>query len=83
MDIELFTGDGGFSHWGKLPGRITAEEFNQRLFKHKAAILPGTLCDMHRRGDKGPHGQFMRFSFGPLEAKTFEGNVEIIRKCLS
>lgn len=83
MDVELFTGDGGFYHWGKLPGRLTAEEFNQRLFQHKAAILPGTLCDMRRRGDKGPHGQFMRFSFGPLEAKTFDGNVEIIKKCLS
>lgn len=83
MDIELFTGDGGFYHWGKLPGGLTAEQFNQRLFKHKAAILPGTLCDMHRRGENSAHAQFMRFSFGPLEANTFEGNVAIIKKCLT
>ncbi len=82
MDVELFTGDGGFYHWGRLPGGLTAEQFNQRLFQHKAAILPGTLCDMHRRGDQGPHGQFMRFSFGPLEAQTFDENVGIIKKCL-
>jgi aspartate/methionine/tyrosine aminotransferase len=83
LDIELFTGDGGFYHWGRLPRGLTADEFNQRLFAHKAAILPGTLCDMRRRGPAGAHGQFMRFSFGPLLPETFERNVEIIRGCLS
>lgn len=80
--IELSTGDGGFYHWGKLPHGLTAEQFNQRLFKHKAAILPGTLCDMHRRGDDGPHSKFIRFSFGPLEPDTFNENMRIIESCL-
>lgn len=81
--IELFSGDGGFYHWGRLPNGLTAEAFNKRLFEHQAAILPGTLCDMHRRGEQGPHAAFIRFSFGPLEASTFEPNMEIIKKCLA
>lgn len=81
--IELCTGDGGFYHWGKLPHGITAEEFNRRLFKHNAAILPGTLCDMYRRGAQGPHANFMRFSFGPIEVTSYEENIKIIGSCLS
>ena len=80
--IELFTGDGGFYHWGRLPGGLGAREFNTRLFKHKAAILPGTLCDMFRRGDEGPHRDFIRFSFGPMEPETYDENMEIITSCL-
>ncbi|MEH6631674.1 MAG: pyridoxal phosphate-dependent aminotransferase [Halopseudomonas aestusnigri] len=83
LGIKLFTGKGGFYHWGKLPGNLTAAEFNQRLYEHKAAILPGTLCDMHRRGNDGPHAQMMRFSFGPLEAENFEANMAIFKRCLS
>lgn len=82
LGIELFTGEGGFYHWGRLPGDLTARQLNERLYKHKAAILPGTLCDMHRRGDDGPHGNFIRFSFGPLPADTFDENMEILSKCL-
>lgn len=82
LGIELFTGDGGFYHWGRLPAGLTADAFNDRLFKHKAAILPGTLCDMHRRGDAGDHRHFLRFSFGPLEPASFEKNMEIIASCL-
>ena len=82
LGIELFTGEGGFYHWGRLPGDLTARQLNERLYKHKAAILPGTLCDMHRRGDEGPHGNFIRFSFGPLPAETFDENMEILSKCL-
>lgn len=81
--IELMTGDGGFYHWGKLPGGLTAREFNHRLFAHKAAILPGTLCDMHRRGDAGPHGEFIRFSFGPMAPETYDANLEILQACLT
>lgn len=82
LGFELFSGDGGFYHWGRLPGGLTADEFNERLFKDKAAILPGTLCDMHRRGSSGPMGDFIRFSFGPLKADSFEEDIEIIKRAL-
>ena len=82
LGIELHTGSGGFYHWGRLPGDLTAETFNQRLFEHKAAILPGPMCDMLRRGDESPLRQFMRFSFGPLPAESFDRDVEILRAAL-
>lgn len=82
LGFELFTGDGGFYHWGRLPNGMTADEFNERLFKHEAAILPGTLCDMFRRGNAGPMGNFIRFSFGPLKADSFENDIAIIKACL-
>ena len=82
LGIELFTGEGGFYHWGRLPGDLTARELNERLFEHKAAILPGKLCDMYRRGDDGPHGNFIRFSFGPLEPESFDENIRILKSCL-
>jgi len=80
--IELYTGSGGFYHWGRLPKGLTADVFNERLFKHKAAILPGTLCDMKRLGDKGVHSQFIRFSFGPLNPDSYNHDIEVIRSCL-
>lgn len=83
LGFELYTGDGGFYHWGRLPGNLTAEEFNDRLFKREAAILPGTLCDMFRRGASSPLANFVRFSFGPLEAETYEGDVAIMREALA
>ena len=82
LGIELYTGTGGFYHWGRLPKGLTAEEFNQRLFKHKAAVLPGTLCDMNRLGEKGIHSKFMRFSFGPLSADSYNQDIEIIKSAL-
>jgi len=82
MGFELFTGDGGFYHWGRLPRGLTADEFNERLFKHQAAILPGTLCDMSRRAGTSPMAEFVRFSFGPLNADTFEGDIAILRSSL-
>ncbi len=82
LGIKLFTGEGGFYHWGKLPNNLTADEFNERLFEHKAAILPGHLCDMHRRGNSGKLGKYIRFSFGPLERDTREESIRILRKCL-
>jgi aspartate/methionine/tyrosine aminotransferase len=83
LDLQLFTGTGGFYHWAKLPGHLTASEFNDRLFEHKAAILPGTLCDMNRRGEAGEHAKFIRFSFGPLPAESFERDIAIIKRCLT
>lgn len=82
LGIELHTGEGGFYHWGRLPGGLSARALNERLFAHKAAILPGYLCDMHRRGDDGPHGDFIRFSFGPLLPETFDENIRILKECL-
>ena len=81
--IELYTGSGGFYHWGKLPKGLNAEEFNKRLFKHKAAILPGTLCDMNRLAEKGIHSNFIRFSFGPLSPESLNHDLEVIKSCLS
>ena len=83
MGFELFTGEGGFYHWGSLPRGLTTDEFNERLFKHKAAILPGTLCDMFRRGTASPMAEFVRFSFGPMKAESFEGDVVILRAALA
>mgnify|MGYP005660124257 FL=1 len=80
--MELYTGDGGFYHWGKLPGSLGAREFNERLFQKNAAILPGALCDMLRRGDDGPYRQLFRFSFGAVGPEEFDDSIRIIRDCL-
>lgn len=82
LGFEIFTGEGGFYHWARLPGGLTAKEFNARLFPHKAAILPGTMCDILRRGDQSPMADFIRFSFGPLLPESLPENVEILRACL-
>ncbi len=82
LGLKLFTGNGGFYHWCKLPGELNAEEFNQRLFKEKAAILKGADCDMARLGHKSPLRQFFRFSFGPLEPSSFDSDLEIMQKAL-
>jgi len=82
LGFELFTGNGGFYHWARLPNGLTGDAFNERLMKHDAAILPGRLCDMARRGDRGPLGPLMRFSFGPLEASSFEQDLEILSRCV-
>ena len=83
LGLDLFSGDGGFYHWCRLPGELTAAELNSRLFKYGAAILKGTDCDMVRRGDSSPLRQFFRFSFGPLLPESFESDIEILRKVLS
>lgn len=82
LGFELYTGEGGFYHWGRLPRGLTPDEFNDRLFKHEAAILPGTLCDMQRRGASSPLSTFMRFSFGPLKADSFDEDLAILRACV-
>ena len=82
LGMELYTGDGGFYHWGKLPGSLGAREFNERLFQKNAAILPGALCDMLRRGDDGPYRQLFRFSFGAVGPEEFDDSIRIIRDCL-
>jgi DNA-binding transcriptional MocR family regulator len=81
LGFDLFTGNGGFYHWGRLPGDLTAARFNERLFRHDAGILPGSLCDMARRkGADGPLDRFIRFSFGPLSADSFESDMEILAR---
>jgi aspartate/methionine/tyrosine aminotransferase len=83
LGFELYTGHGGFYHWGRLPGELSADEFNERLFKYEAGILPGILCDMaRRRGESGPLYRFVRFSFGPLSADSFDADMEILAKCV-
>ena len=62
LGFILYTGEGGFYHWCKLPGMMTCVEFNEKLFKYGAAILPGTLCDMFRRGNSGPMSRFIRLN---------------------
>lgn len=82
LGFELFTGTGGFYHWARLPKGLTGDAFNERLMKHDAAILPGRLCDMARRGDRGPLGTMVRFSFGPLDGTTVDADLDILRRCL-
>ncbi len=68
LGIELFTGEGGFYHWARLPDGLTGDQLNDRLFEHDAGILPGRLCDMAREPEGGPStlDEMFRFSFGPL-----------------
>ena len=82
LGIELYTGDGGFYHWGRLPNGLTGARFNELLFAHDAGILPGRLCDMARRGDDGKLGTMMRFSFGPLPPDSFDEDARILRAVL-
>jgi aspartate/methionine/tyrosine aminotransferase len=82
LGFELFTGTGGFYHWARLPGGMTGDAFNERLFAHKAGILPGRLCDMERRGDAGPLGPMIRFSFGPLLPESYDADMAILARCV-
>ena len=83
LGLDLFSGNGGFYHWCRLPGELTAVELNNRLFKYGAAILKGTDTDMARQGDSSALRQFFRFSFGPLLPESFESDIEILRIALS
>ncbi len=69
----------GFYIWCRLPNGLTSSAFNERLFRHKAAVLPGHLCDMHRTQSLA---HFVRFSFGPLPASTFDEDIGIVKACL-
>ena len=83
LGLDLFSGNGGFYHWCRLPGELTAVELNNRLFKYGAAILKGPDTDMARQGDSSTLRQFFRFSFGPLLPESFESDIEILRIALS
>ena len=83
LGLELFSGEGGFYHWCRLPDGLDSEKFNHALFKHGAAILKGTDCDMKRLGKDSALKQFFRFSFGPLEQDTFEADINIIKEVLN
>lgn len=79
--VELVIGDGGFYHWGTLLGGMTADDFNEHLFKENAAILPGRLCDMHRRrGADAPHERYLCFSFGPMGPNDFAEDAAILER---
>ena len=84
MGLGVFTGDGGFYHWLELPKGMSSSELNKRLFKHGAAILCATDCDMARPHSKdssyvSPYSRFFRFSFGPLRPETFDSDIELFR----
>ena len=84
MGLGVFTGDGGFYHWLELPKGMSSSELNKRLFKHGAAILCATDCDMARPHSKdssyvSPYSRFFRFSFGPLLPETFDSDIELFR----
>ena len=84
MGLGVYTGDGGFYHWLELPEGMTSSELNRRLFKHGAAILCATDCDMARPHSKdpsyeSPYSRFFRFSFGPLLPETFDSDIELFR----
>jgi len=83
LGLTLFSGDGGFYHWCRLPDGLAAAELNRRLFREGAAILEGTDCDMARLGEASQLKSFFRFSFGPLEPESFEADIEILRRTLS
>jgi len=84
LGFELFTGNGGFYHWTRLPHELTGDGFNERLFEHEAGILPGRLCDMARSNDSVSElDRFARFSFGPLSADSYEADLQILRECVS
>lgn len=85
LGLEVVTGNGGFYHWCKLPDSMSADEFNRNLFRDKAAILPGPLCDMARGGEgyRSPLNNYFRFSFGPLKPESFERNIEMMRRALN
>ncbi len=83
LGFELYTGTGGFYHWARLPGNLTGDEFNERLFAHKAGILPGRLCDMARRPAADcPLDSLIRFSFGPLAPDSYDSDMEILARCV-
>ena len=85
MGLGVYTGDGGFYHWLELPEGMTSSELNKRLFKHGAAILCATDCDMARPHSKdpsyeSPYSRFFRFSFRPLLPETFDSDIELFRE---
>lgn len=82
MGLELFSGEGGFYHWCRLPGELSAGQLNERLFQEGAAVLKGSDCDMRRLGDASPLKSFFRFSFGPLPEESFDSDVTILRRAL-
>jgi aspartate/methionine/tyrosine aminotransferase len=87
MGLGVYTGDGGFYHWLRLPDGLNASELNRRLFKHGAAILEGRGCDMARPHSKdpdyvSPYDNWFRFSFGPLLPETFESDIALFGSVL-
>ena len=85
MGLGVYTGNGGFYHWLELPEGMTSDELNKRLFKHGAAILCASDCDMARPHSKDPsyvtpYERLFRFSFGPLLPETFEDDVRLFRE---
>lgn len=71
------------SNPGAPPGvALTAAACNRMLLAQKAAILPGELCDMLRRGEKSPLATFIRVSFGPGAPEEFEGDMAVLKQAI-
>lgn len=88
MGLGVYTGNGGFYHWLELPEGLNCNDFNKRLYKRGAAILPATDCDMARPHVKdpnyvSPYLRFFRFSFGPLRPETFDDDIKIMSEVLA
>jgi len=83
LGLELFSGNGGFYHWCRLPDGLSAAQLNRRLFPKGAAVLKGTDCDMARLGNDSPLNNFFRFSFGPLDPSSFDTDISIMREALT
>ena len=87
MGLGVYTGEGGFYHWMKLPDGLNASELNRRLYREGAAILEGVDCDMARPHAKdpdyvSPYASWFRFSFGPLLPETFDADIALFRGVL-
>lgn len=82
LGLKLYSGNGGFYHWCRLPGDLFAHDLNRRLFEQGAAILKGSDCDMARRGEASPLKSFFRFSFGPLDPASFESDIALLERAL-
>ena len=49
-----------------------------------AGILPGWLCDMARSPERSSGLEtFARFSFGPLPAESYDGDMAILAQCVA
>lgn len=87
MGLNVYTGNGGFYHWVELPEGLDSKGLNERLFKHGAAILCASDCDMNRPHSKDPsyvtpYSRFFRFSFGPLLPESFDSDIDLFRRVL-
>ena len=75
MGLGVYTGNGGFYHWLELPEGLDSKGLNERLFKHGAAILCASDCDMDRPHSKDPNMRLLTVDFSgshsPASSREF------------